>query len=328
MATTPPRLDGSSLDAASWLTAADELGAAVGEPVVLVELDAGEAPEWSAGSHPVVVVGLHTHGWTGRAEADEPCDIVVAADDALLDGVLANVRKHPLAATALAVHLRGTPYTTVEVGLAAESAVYSLLQAGPEFAAWLQSRKMSSVAPDVEPPVLVERDGDRLVITLNRPRRHNAVNERLRAVLADALTVGVLDPSLSVDLHGAGPSFSSGGDLAEFGFFSDPATAHVSRLTRSPGRLISQLGDRVTVHLHGACMGAGIEMAAFAGRIVADEAASISLPEIGIGLIPGAGGTVSLPRRIGRHRTALLALTGEPISATTALEWGLVDELR
>ena len=74
-------------------------------------------------------------------------------------------------------------------------------------------------------------------------------------------------------------------------------------------------------------MGAGIEMAAFAGRVVADEAAAISLPEIGIGLIPGAGGTVSLPRRIGRHRTALLALSGERISASTAVDWGLVDEI-
>ncbi len=55
------------------------------------------------------------------------------------------------------------------------------------------------------------------------------------------------------------------------------------------------------------------------------KSAAISLPEIGIGLIPGAGGTVSLPRRIGRHRTALLALSGERISATTALDWGLVD---
>ena len=322
MATTPPRLDGSSLDAARWLTAADELGAAVGEPVVLVELDADAPPVWSPGSHPVVVVGVRAPGWTGPAEPDEVCDVVVAADDPWLDVVLANVRQHPLTSTALAVHLRRTLLTTVDEGLAAESAVYSLLQAGPEFAAWLQSRAMPTVAPDVEPPVLVTRDGDLLTITLNRPRRHNAVNERLRAALADALTVAVLDAALTVDLRGAGPSFSSGGDLAEFGLFSDPATAHVSRLTRSPGRLISQLGDRITVHLHGACMGAGIEMAAFAGRVVADEAAAISLPEIGIGLIPGAGGTVSLPRRIGRHRTALLALSGERISATTAARLG------
>ncbi|HYT40119.1 MAG TPA: enoyl-CoA hydratase/isomerase family protein, partial [Acidimicrobiia bacterium] len=79
--------------------------------------------------------------------------------------------------------------------------------------------------------------------------------------------------------------------------------------------------------LHGACIGAGIEMAAFAGRVIAHIDAVISLPEVGLGLIPGAGGTVSLPRRIGRHRTAELALGGGPIDAPTAQKWGLVDAI-
>jgi enoyl-CoA hydratase/carnithine racemase len=81
-------------------------------------------------------------------------------------------------------------------------------------------------------------------------------------------------------------------------------------------------------HLHGACMGAGIELAAFARRVVAAADAAIGLPEVTLGLIPGAGGTISLPRRIGRHRTALLALSGKNVDAATALEWGLVDEVR
>jgi enoyl-CoA hydratase/carnithine racemase len=54
--------------------------------------------------------------------------------------------------------------------------------------------------------------------------------------------------------------------------------------------------------------------------------ACFSLPELAMGLVPGAGGTVSLPRRIGRHRTAWLALTGATIDAATALDWGLADE--
>lgn len=74
-------------------------------------------------------------------------------------------------------------------------------------------------------------------------------------------------------------------------------------------------------------VGAGIELAAFADRIVADPATRISLPELTLGLLPGAGGTVSLPRRIGRQRTAYLALTGSVIDASTALAWGLVDEI-
>jgi enoyl-CoA hydratase/carnithine racemase len=126
-------------------------------------------------------------------------------------------------------------------------------------------------------------------------------------------------------LDGAGPSFCSGGDLREFGTLPDPATAHLTRLTRSPARLLAMLAGRTEVRLHGSCMGAGIELAAFAGRVVADPSARMALPELGIGLIPGAGGTVSLPRRIGTQRTALMALTMEPVDTHTGMAWGLVD---
>jgi enoyl-CoA hydratase/carnithine racemase len=83
----------------------------------------------------------------------------------------------------------------------------------------------------------------------------------------------------------------------------------------------------VTVELHGACFGSGIELPAFAGRVIAAPDTSIALPELGLGLVPGAGGTVSLPCRIGRHRTAWLALSGRAIDASTALAWGLVDDV-
>ena len=68
-------------------------------------------------------------------------------------------------------------------------------------------------------------------------------------------------------------------------------------------------------------------MAAFARTVVADPGTRIALPEVGLGLIPGAGGTVSVTRRIGRQRTAALALCGRELDAATALAWGLVDEV-
>ena len=74
-------------------------------------------------------------------------------------------------------------------------------------------------------------------------------------------------------------------------------------------------------------MGGGIEMAAFAGRVRARTDTRIALPEIGLGLIPGAGGTVSLSRRAGRQRTAALALSGRAIDVATAVRWGLVDQV-
>jgi enoyl-CoA hydratase/carnithine racemase len=84
----------------------------------------------------------------------------------------------------------------------------------------------------------------------------------------------------------------------------------------------------VTFHLHGACIGSGIELPAFAHHLSVDPKTFFQLPELRFGLIPGAGGCVSIARRIGRHRTAWMALSGKKISARKALEWGLIDEIR
>ena len=136
------------------------------------------------------------------------------------------------------------------------------------------------------------------------------------------------DDSLTdIVLRGEGPSFCSGGDLDEFGTFSDPAAAHMVRLATSIGRSISALGPRIVARVHGPCAGSGVELPAFADRVCARADFTAALPEIGLGLIPGAGGTASITRRVGRHRMALLALGGRAIDATTALRWGLVDEL-
>jgi enoyl-CoA hydratase/carnithine racemase len=81
------------------------------------------------------------------------------------------------------------------------------------------------------------------------------------------------------------------------------------------------------VGLHGACLGAGIELPAFAQRVVAAEDARIGLPELDLGLIPGAGGTVSIPRRAGSAVLLDLLLSGGTVDAGTALARGLVDEV-
>jgi enoyl-CoA hydratase/carnithine racemase len=88
-----------------------------------------------------------------------------------------------------------------------------------------------------------------------------------------------------------------------------------------------QLRERVTVRVHGSCLGAGVELPAFARRVVALPGTTFRLPEVGMGLIPGAGGTVSLPRRIGAGRTLLLALSGVTLPAHDALRWGLIDDI-
>jgi len=255
-------------------------------------------------------------------------DVVAEDNVATVDALLQSIDMNPIASVTLAMLLRGSENRGLGVGLVAESSAYSLLQAGPEFARWLAARTRRHRAAETEPPVLVERSGDRLDLTLNRPHVRNALDRRMRDALLEALALPVSDPTVTdVHVFGAGPVFCSGGDLDEFGSFDDPARAHVVRLAASVGRAIDLVRDRVTVHLHGHCAGSGVELAAFAGTVVASQDTRCSLPEIGLGLIPGAGGTVSLTRRIGRQRVALLALSGAVIDAQTARLWGMVDEL-
>jgi hypothetical protein len=237
------------------------------------------------------------------------------------------VSKRPLASAALAVLLQQTTLLPVWEGLGAESATYSTLLAGPEFAAWLAAAPPRPAPPDDDEPVHVSRTGDVLTLTLNRPDRRNAYGRGVRDALVSALEVARIDEAVTIELEGRGPAFCGGGDLAEFGTTPDPSTAHLIRLRHSAGELIHDLAGRTTARLHGACVGAGIELPAFAGRVVAAADTQIALPEVKMGLVPGAGGTVSIAGRIGRWRTAWLALTGQRLSASQALAWGLVDEL-
>ncbi|MHB8661992.1 MAG: enoyl-CoA hydratase/isomerase family protein [Acidimicrobiales bacterium] len=239
--------------------------------------------------------------------------------------IAAAVHAHPLAAVSLVALLRTSADGDVWAGLAQESAVYAALMGGADFRAWLATQDR---AIDASPAVLVERDDDRLTVTLNRPTVHNAFNRAMRDGLVEALQLAAVDATITeVQLQGAGASFCSGGDLGEFGTVEDPPTAHAVRLTRHPGWWTHVCADRVVARLHGACIGAGIELPAFGARVEATPDAFFALPEVGMGLVPGAGGTVSVPRRIGRQRTAWWALTGARIDAATALRWGLVDRV-
>jgi Enoyl-CoA hydratase/isomerase len=298
--------------------------------VVVVALDDRSSPgitppPLALASLPAVVIGVSASATPAGVEL---VDLVVRADGDELDATTDAVAVNPLAAMALALVLRGSESRSVAEGLQLESAVYGTLQAGPEFAAWRATRPVHPPRPGVGPAVAVRRDGDRLELVLNRPSVRNALDARMRDELVAGLAIAAGDPTVAeVQLRGAGPAFCAGGDLDEFGSRPDVATAHLVRLTRSPARAMAGVADRVVALLHGACLGSGIELPAFAARVVARPDTVIGLPEVSLGLIPGAGGTVSLPRRIGRHRTAWLALTGRTIDAPTARAWGLVDEI-
>jgi Enoyl-CoA hydratase/isomerase len=306
-------------------------------PVVLVDL-ASDPSSWkmkSSGatslagflSVPCVVVGVGEFVLLDDIGSASALIDVVASEPEEADELVAAVIRNPVASVALALLLRGREGRSLDEALVAESATYSMLQAGPEFAVWRSGYSSKSAGIDHHPPVLVTRAAAGLQVVLNRPSRHNAYSAGMRDALVAALEIAVLDEALPVALSGTGPSFCSGGELAEFGSFVDPASAHQTRLIRSAARQLIRVADRVTVRVHGFCLGAGIELSAFASRVVAHPDTVFALPELALGLVPGSGGTASLPPRIGRHRTAFLALTGRRIDASTALAWGLVDEI-
>jgi hypothetical protein len=287
-----------------------------------------------------IVVGLDTENISEQATftlTQEPCDdrrvVTVPSVDGALAELSARLDRWPVAAAICDDVLRSVDTAGPTLaGVVTESLAYSTLQAGPEFARWLADRGPATM-PDIADPVQAHRDGDTLRIAFNRPQRHNAFSTDARAALLEALAVAQLDSSVDeVVLTGNGPSFCSGGDLAEFGTFTDPASAHLARTRYSPALALdavtSRLGAACRAEVHGRVLGSGLEMAAFCGRITAALDAVFGLPELSLGLIPGAGGTVSVTRRIGRWRTAYLVLSGQTLDAATALAWGLVDTLR
>jgi enoyl-CoA hydratase/carnithine racemase len=242
------------------------------------------------------------------------------------------VARRPLAATVCDDVLRaGAPHENTVQGLVTESLAYSTLQAGPEFARWLRGQGPRHQHSQDE-PVLLDRNGSTLSIVFNRPDRHNAFSNALRAGLIDGLTVALADPSITaVHLGGNGRSFCSGGDLLEFGLLDNPADSHIARTRYSPALMLdavcTRLQDSLVAHVHGAVLGSGLEMAAYCGRVSAQIGSVFGLPELDLGLLPGAGGTVSVARRIGRWRTAYLVLSGRRIDVDTALAWNLIDDI-
>lgn len=305
-------------------------------------IDLSAAPQPDDVALPGVVVGFGaisgaSEYWLERATftlTEDSCDdrraiTVESVPDALAE-LTERCERWPHASSVCDDVLRAIdPAGPTPAAVVTESLAYSTLQAGPEFARWLAGRGPAR-APVTADPVRLHRDGDTLRIEFNRPQRHNAFSNDARAALLDALTVAQLDPSVTgIVLRGNGPSFCSGGDLAEFGSLADPAGAHLARTRHSPALaldgLTARLGRSCRAEVHGRVMGSGLEMAAFCGWIAARDDSVFGLPELELGLIPGAGGTVSVTRRIGRWRTAFLVLSGHTIGADTALAWGLVD---
>jgi enoyl-CoA hydratase len=169
----------------------------------------------------------------------------------------------------------------------------------------------------------VERKGGVARIFLNRPEKANALNSAMLDALRKALEK--LDANVVV-LGGKGKTFCGGADIDELRKLdAHSGPAFVTRI-HDVCAAIRALPMPVVARLHGAVIGAGLEIAAACDLRVAAKGTKFAMPEVRIG-IPSVVEAALLPRLMGSGRAAWLVLTGEPIDARRALEWGLVEEV-
>ena len=176
-----------------------------------------------------------------------------------------------------------------------------------------------------EPFVLVDREGDIVWLTLNRPEQLNAVHLQMRDELWAMLTMLRDDPTVRVAvLRGAGRAFSAGADITEFGSAPSYIDAREARLNRDLWGLMSRLPVPLIAAIHGFAFGAGLEMSMYCDLRIASDDARFALPEVTLGYIPSAGGTQTVARHINRGDALRMATTGDAIDAAEAYEIGLI----
>ncbi|MEX1195686.1 MAG: enoyl-CoA hydratase/isomerase family protein [Dehalococcoidia bacterium] len=181
-----------------------------------------------------------------------------------------------------------------------------------------------------EAPVLYEKAADGVAwATLNRPDVLNAINMKMRDDLWGLMHAVRDDPDVRVVIfRGAGGrAFSAGADISEFGTAPSIAEARRARRERDLWGLMLSLDVVLVAAIHGYALGAGIELPMCCDIRIAADDAIIGLPEVGIGYIPSAGGTQTLPRHVPPGVATQMILTGDPIDAQTAYRWGLVQRV-
>jgi len=167
-----------------------------------------------------------------------------------------------------------------------------------------------------------ERDGIALIGLCSPPV--NGLGDKVRLGIAESLNRAADCAAVhAVVIHGLGKVFSGGADIRQFN-----TSAAVARpMTRDINKLIQGMAKAVVASIHGVAYGAGLELALGCHYRLAEQSASLGLPEVQLGLVPGGGGTQRLTRLIGTRHALDMIQTGKPVAATRALELGLVDQL-
>ena len=177
--------------------------------------------------------------------------------------------------------------------------------------------------------IRVERDGDRATVVVSRPDKLNALNARTIGELDAAFReLGADDGVRGVVITGEGEkAFVAGADIAELARMGSIDGIGVSRQGQDAFRRLERMGKPVVAAVNGYALGGGMELALACHLRVASEKARFGLPEVKLGIIPGYGGTVRLPRIVGRGRALEMILTGEMVDARRALDMGLVNRV-
>ena len=175
--------------------------------------------------------------------------------------------------------------------------------------------------------ILFERDGPIARITLNRPDRLNSFNVQMHQEMAEVVREGLADSRVVV-LTGAGRGFCAGQDLNDRAVAADDHPVDLGMTVETSWnpliRALTTMRQPVIARVNGVAAGAGANVALACDIAVAARSARFIQSFSAIGLIPDSGGTWVLPRLVGQARALALALTGEPLSAEKAEEWGMI----
>jgi enoyl-CoA hydratase len=183
---------------------------------------------------------------------------------------------------------------------------------------------------DGERRIRLEREDDGVaIVTVDRPDKLNALNAAIVHELDGVLREIRADDSIrAVILTGSGEkAFVAGADIAELAQMGPIDGVEVSRAGQETFRLLERLPKPVIAAVNGFALGGGLELALACHIRVASSRAKFGLPEVRLGIIPGYGGTIRLPRLVGRGRALELVLTGDMIDAAEAWRIGLVNRV-
>src|SRR5207249_265542 len=176
---------------------------------------------------------------------------------------------------------------------------------------------MTAITPSVD----LDRRGRIAVLTINNPPV-NALSQHVRQGLRDGVTQAIADAAVgAIVITCAGRTFIAGADITEFG--KPPRDPSLHELLAA----IESSPKPVVAAVHGTALGGGLEVTLACHYRVGVETARFGLPEVKLGLLPGAGGTQRLPRVVGVEKALQMIVSGDPIRAAEALALGLVDEI-